>query len=231
MPFTIPPGTRAVFFDAVGTVLFPCPTAPVVYAEVAARAGLRLSPDAVRDRFLDAYRVQEAADRAAGWGTSEERERDRWHTIVTSTLRGVTDPDACFAELYEYFSKPAGWRVGEDAAEVVAALRDRGFVVGMGSNYDARLWSVLDGFPELAPLRERTVVSAAVGFRKPAREFFREVARVAGCDAGQILFVGDDIDNDYIGATAAGLNAVVLDTGRDAPALSNRIIRLGELLG
>ena len=31
----LPDGTRAVFFDAVGTLLFPQPTAPTVYAEVA----------------------------------------------------------------------------------------------------------------------------------------------------------------------------------------------------
>ena len=36
-------------------------------------------------------------------------------------------------------------------------------------------------------------------------EFFREVIRVADCEPGEILFVGDDVENDYEGARRAGL--------------------------
>ncbi|MBA4064208.1 MAG: hypothetical protein C0501_10930 [Isosphaera sp.] len=206
----LPPGTRAVFFDAVGTVLFPAVSAPAVYADVARRNGLAVSADAVKARFVEAYRVQEGVDRAAGWVTSEERERERWRHIVSAALRGVPDPDACFAELYAHFAKPAAWELSPGVGRAVTELAARGLVVGMGSNYDSRLLSVLDGFPDLAPLRDRVVVSAAVGWRKPAAEFFREVVRVAGCEPGEVLFVGDDVENDLTGATAAGLNAVLV---------------------
>ena len=70
-------------------------------------------------------------------------------------------------------------------AAVLDQLLTRGIRVGIGSNYDARLRSVLDGFPELAPLRERVVISAAVGYRKPALEFFREVSARRGLRAGR----------------------------------------------
>jgi len=223
------PDIRAVFFDAVGTLLFPYPSAPAIYADVARRAGVELSEAEVRTRFVEAFRKQEAVDRAAAWVTSEARERDRWRVIVGETLAGVPDAEGCFRELYELFAKPTAWKVDPSAAEVIRQISDRGIRVGMGSNYDARLWSVLDGFPELAPLRERTVVSAAVGFRKPAAEFFREVTRVADCEPEQILFVGDDIDNDYHGATAMGLHAVLLDDRNRATNIARRIATLLEL--
>lgn len=231
MPPLVRSDTRAVCFDAVGTLLFPSPPAVTVYAEVARRAGLDLPPAEVRTRFLTAYRAEEAADRATGWVTSEMRERNRWYRIVTSTLREVPDPDACFRELFEHYARPAAWAVNPDAADVLATLRDRGFVVGMGSNYDSRLLSVLEGFPELAALRDRVVVSAAVGFRKPAAEFFREVVRSAGCEPEQVLFVGDDVGNDFEGATAAGLRAVLLDSGGRHRDVRPAIGGLRELLG
>ncbi|MCE9564837.1 MAG: HAD family hydrolase [Planctomycetes bacterium] len=228
MPIWLHPEIRAVFFDAVGTLLFPNPSAPTIYAEVARRAGVELSSADVRTRFVEAFRKQEAFDRAAGWVTSEAREHDRWRVIVSETLAGVPDVDGCFLALYEHFSKPTAWKVDPCATEVIQRLAERGIRVGMGSNYDARLWSVLDGFPQLAPLRERTVVSATVGFRKPATEFFREVTRVAECAPNQILFVGDDLDNDYHGATAAGLTAVLLDAS-NRPHSVNRLNNLREL--
>ena len=226
----IPAGVRAVFFDAVGTLLFPEPSAPAVYAEVARGFGLHLSATEVRERFLTAYRREEAADVARGWTTSEERERDRWRTIVTTTLAGATDPGACFAHLFEHYSRPAAWRVHPEAVESLAALSERGLVLGMGSNYDARLLTVLAGFPELEPLRARVVVSAAVGWRKPAAAFFAEVATVAGCAPGEVLFVGDDLQNDYEGATAAGMRAVLLDPHAKHAHVPHRAAGLAELL-
>ena len=226
----IPPGTRAVFFDAVGTLLYPDPSAPVIYAETALRHGLVLSPAEVRARFIAAYRAEEAADAATGWETSEARERDRWRRIVADTLAGVSNPDACFRYLFDHFAQPAAWRVAPDAAEVFTALHRRGLVLGLGSNYDERLWPVLAGFPELDPLRDRVLISSAVGVRKPGAGFFREVARAAGCGALEVLFVGDDIGNDYEGATAAGLPAVLLDPSGRYPEVPHRITRLAELL-
>lgn len=223
-------GVRAVFFDAVGTLLFPKPSAPAVYAEVARRHGLPLPVAEVRARFLAAYRLQEAADIGLNWATSEARERDRWHTIVTNTLSGVSDPGGCFAHLFEHYSRPEAWRVHPEATDVLRELSARGLTLGMGSNYDARLLTVLDGHPELSPLRARVVVSAAVGWRKPAGEFFAEVARVAGCAAGEILFVGDDLQNDYEGATNVGMRAVLLDPGARHPDVPHRVAGLRELL-
>jgi putative hydrolase of the HAD superfamily len=202
-----------------------------VYAGVALRHGLDLSPAVVRDRFLAAFRAEEEADRAAGWVTSEARELARWWRIVTYTLSGVSDPKACFHELFQHFSKPAAWGKNTDAEAVFARLREQGLVLGIASNYDARLRSVVAGHDAMAPLADRQVISAAVGHRKPSRRFFDEVARVAGCEPSEILLVGDDLENDYEGATAAGMQAVLLDPDGRHPAIERRISALRELAG
>ncbi len=226
----LPPAVRAVFFDAVGTLLFPEPSAPVVYAEAALRHGLPISAGAVRERFIAAFRREEEADAANEWSTCEARERDRWRAIVAETLAGVADPDACFQHLFRHYAQPSAWRVNPDAAELLASLQARGLVLGIGSNYDARLLSVLAGFPELAPLADRVVVSAAVGERKPGLGFFRDVRRVANCEPSEVLFVGDDVENDYAGATAAGMHAVLLDPHAKYADVPHRVTRLAELL-
>lgn len=226
----VPPGVRAVFFDAVGTLLLPRPSAPAVYAAVARDHGLNLTVEQVRARFVTAYRREEAADAATDWATSEARERARWYTIVTETLTGASDPDACYHHLFAHFARPTAWELAPGAAEVVAALHARGFTTGLGSNYDERLWPVLAGFPELNPLKDRVLISATVGVRKPGAGFFRAVARAAQCDPSEVLFVGDDIDNDYAGATATGMPALLLDPEGRSPEVPHRITRLRELV-
>ncbi|MBX9579502.1 MAG: HAD family hydrolase [Gemmataceae bacterium] len=224
------PGIRAVFFDAVGTLTHPDPGAVAVYAAAARRRGIDLSPDLIRSRFWAAYRAEEEADRAAGWVTSEAREEARWRRIVAESLPEVSADPSLFPELFGHFARPEAWRVDPDAAGVFAELRTRGKTLGVGSNYDARLLGVAAGHPPLDPAALSYVVSAAVGWRKPGRGFFDAVVREAGCDPGEILFVGDDLDNDYHGATAAGLRAVLLDPRGRHPDIPDRIRGLADLV-
>jgi putative hydrolase of the HAD superfamily len=206
-------GIRAVFFDAVGTLLHPQPPAAEVYFTAAARLGSRLSLPTIAARFAAAFRRQEEHDFHAGLRTDEAREVARWRAIVGEVLDDVSDPEACFRELYDHFARPAAWRVEPDAAAVLTALADRGFALGMASNFDHRLRLVAAGLPELGPIRH-LVLSSEVGWRKPAAAFFRAVCEQTGLPPKQVLFVGDDFANDYEGAHAAGLRALLLNPPR-----------------
>ena len=125
-------------------------------------------------------------------------------------------PAACFDELYDYYADPtAAWRVAPGAVDALAALRRAGVRVGVVSNFDARLPSLLEGLG-LAPYldRDAVVTSADTGLEKPNPEMFRvcldrlaarAAARIAPADA---LVVGDDRRNDVAGGRAAGMHAV-----------------------
>ena len=201
---------RAIILDAVGTLIHPDPPAPVVYAQVGKRWGSHHDPDAIKTRFLRAFELEEQTDRRVGWRTSEARELERWQHIVARVLDDVSDPKGCFQALFDHFSRPEAWRCEPDICPVLTELAHRGFVLGMASNYDSRLHTVMAGKPELRPI-EHVIISAEVGWRKPTAEFFAAVCRIVGLPADQILYVGDDLVNDVQGAQAAGLRAVWFD--------------------
>jgi putative hydrolase of the HAD superfamily len=219
---------RAVYFDAVGTLIHPEPLAGNVYYEVGQRHGSRrYSRVTIFRRFSKAFRKQEEIDRKNGWTTSERRERERWQSIVAEVLDDVTDPETCFAELYEHFAKPESCKCDPAAQDVVAELRRRGLLLGVASNYDHRLHTVVAG---LAPLRgiQHLLISSEVGWRKPAPAFFEALVRQAGVSPEEILLVGDDRVNDYDGALAAGLSAVLLNATPGAQT-SGVIANLNDL--
>ena len=202
--------TRAVFFDAVGTLLFPRQPVGQTYAEAGRRHGSRLTEADIRGPFRTAFVRQEQLDEAAGWRTDEARERARWRAVVAGAIPDA-DPDRPFAELWAHFARPEAWTVNPEAADLFAELTRRGIAVGVGSNFDARLLGLVEAIPALRPLRDRCVISSRVGWRKPAAEFFRVLTQTAGCEPGRILYVGDDFRNDFAGATAAGIRAVLYD--------------------
>ena len=221
----LPARARAVAFDAVGTLLFPDPGAPAVYEAAARRLGL--PHEGVLARLTASYRAEEEIDRAAGWVTSEEREIARWRAIVAASVPG--SGGGLFDELYGHFADPAAWRVAPDAAATIAGLQSRGYGLVLASNYDSRLDRVLDGKPELAPLRP-ALISGQVGVRKPGAAFFARLAERLGVAPGEIVYVGDDYGNDFVGATAAGLTAVLLDPAGRRPGVTPRAAALAELL-
>jgi putative hydrolase of the HAD superfamily len=222
-------GIQAVVFDAVGTLIHPQPPAALVYAAVGSRFGRTLAPEVIAVRFAAAFRHEEAVDRAAGWHTSEDRERERWRRIVRRVLDDVTDPEACFRELYEHFSRPDAWRCEPEAMATLEQLTECGYTLGLASNYDARLYDVVAGLPMVRTI-PHVLISSIIGWRKPALAFFGRICQELALPAEQVLYVGDDLENDYRAADAAGLRAVLFDPQDEAPADVVRIGRFGELL-
>jgi putative hydrolase of the HAD superfamily len=218
---------RAVFFDAVGTLIVPDPPVAQVYADAGRRHGVELPLEEISRRFRAAFRTEEQADAIRGGPTSEEREVQRWKNIVGSVFG--TAADAIFHELYQHFATREAWRVNEAAGETLGGLSDRGLILGLASNFDHRLHAIAAGLPELSPLKHR-IISSEVGWLKPSPRFFEAVIRAAACEPRQILFVGDHRINDYTGANALGLTGVLFDPGVEEMPGVRRIRRLPELL-
>jgi putative hydrolase of the HAD superfamily len=219
-------GVRAVAFDAVGTLITPDPPVAAVYYAAGRRRGSLLTAEEIGHRFRAAFRVEEDRDRAAGWRTDPIREVERWRRIVAAVLDDVSDSEACFRDLWDHFAGPASWRCLPGVGPVLAELGRRGVAVGLASNFDSRLRAVVAGLPDLAGIGP-VVVSAEVGWRKPAAAFFDVLVQACGCGRNELLLVGDDFENDYVGATAAGLRAVLLDPiGRPGVVTIDRLSEL-----
>jgi putative hydrolase of the HAD superfamily len=221
---------RAVLFDAVGTVLYPKPPAATAYYEVGRRFGSRLAAAEVAQRYHAAFGRQEALDRMTEDGrTDEAREEQRWRQIVTDVFDDVPDRDGLFQHLWSHFASPANWGVFPSVAATWAELEQRGLVLGLASNFDARLADVCRGFQPLARC-ENLFVSSRLGIRKPRAAFFAAIEQALDLRPREILLVGDSLENDYHAALAAGWQAVYI--ARDAPHGGNvvSIFDLAQLL-
>src|SRR5262249_52885175 len=127
----LPPDVRAVFFDAVGTLLHLEEPPAVVYARVGRRHGSRLAEDVVAPRFREASRPEEDHAFRHGVRTDEDRERQRWRRIVATVLDDTADAEGCFAELFDHYGRADAWRCAPDTAATLAGLARRGLTLGV----------------------------------------------------------------------------------------------------
>jgi putative hydrolase of the HAD superfamily len=220
---------RTIFFDAVGTLIHPASPVGETYARIGRHYGADVSQGLAQERFRAAFRRQEELDAQQSYRTSEERERARWQDIVAEVFHDQPDPTGPLAELWHHFAGPDAWTCFPDVLTSLPVLRERGLALGIASNFDSRLRSIVAGSPALQPC-QLLVISSEVGWRKPAPAFFAMMIAAAGRPAGEILLVGDDVGNDYDGGRRAGLATVLLDrrSDRDAEAALHS---LSELAG
>lgn len=216
-------GIRAVTFDVGGTLIEPWPSVGHVYAATALAGGFgELEPAKLNQRFYGAWQRHV---------TTFDFTKAAWAGLVVESLADL-GPKARSPELFEAiwtrFTWASAWRVFEDVAPCLTALKTRGLRCGVISNWDERLTPTLCNLG-LAKEFEFTLASAEVGFAKPAREIFGRAQRAFGLTAREILHVGDGRREDRDGANAAGFRGVWLD--RAGVPESEGIARLTDLLG
>lgn len=114
-----------------------------------------------------------------------------------------------------------------DALACFDVLRERGLRLGAAGNMYAHHEDFLRPHVDFVGSSERWDVE------KPAEGFFAHVVEEAGVPAGEILYVGDRVDNDIVPALAAGLRAVRIRRGAhahvDSPPGTITIGSLAEL--
>ena len=205
---TAPGSIRVVMLDAVGTVIYPRPSAAEVYATHGRQFGSRLDTETIADRLQESLQ-QLATD--CGNTTDEAREYARWKTIVTQVFDDVPNAGGTlFQNLWHHFAQAEHWCVYDDVPAAWADLEALGLPIGIASNFDARLPPICN---QLAPLdrHQHLFYSSRVGVAKPHPNFFHTIQQTLDLPAHAILLVGDDVRNDFLGAAEAGWQSVLLD--------------------
>lgn len=145
--------------------------------------------------------------------TSEKIERDWWYHLVRDVFQNLDefpDFDAFFEELYDLFARAEVWRLFDDSVPTLDALQQEGYRLAMISNWDHRLFSIVEQLG-LSRYFEHVTASAAVGVAKPGRAIFEHALAAMKVPPEDCVHVGDSLGDDYHGAVGAGLRAVLLD--------------------
>lgn len=205
----------AVFFDVGNTLLTPHPSVGHVCAEILRASGRIHSLDEidgmlplVDEYYEDRYRTDDT------FWTSDERAADVWTGMYELLCRRLGIPDEEATRLaravYDAFGEPARWRAYDDVAPAFRRLRSAGVKIGIISNWDTRLESILAGL-DLLPLVDVVISSAVVGLHKPDPRIFETACARLGVGPLRCAHVGDHYHADVLGAKAVGMTPVLID--------------------
>ena len=204
---------KTIFFDAADTLFYIREGLGNTYAEVARKHGANPQPDKIKKAFGKAF--ASAPPLAFNASSQQERdslEREWWRKVVVQVYEeiGMFDNfNPHFDELYEVFSNRA-WALFPETPEVLTKLKAEGYHLGIISNFDSRVYNVMRNLG-IYNYFDTLVISSEAGHAKPAAEIFHIALNKSGSHPDHCIHIGDDIENDYYGATAVGIKTFLLD--------------------
>jgi putative hydrolase of the HAD superfamily len=225
---------RAIYFDVAGTLIVTRERIGLSYARLAQNYGLDADDKAVGAAFRRIFGMAPGLAFGPGHESSALRrlEREWWRRVVTDTFAEFgqfRDFDGYFDALFDFLGDPANWKADPEAGQLLAQLKERGHTLGVISNFDYRVYGILEGLG-LSRYFDSVTISSETGWAKPAPEIFQAALRRHGIAPGEALHVGDSEQMDLAGAQAAGIAGVLLD--RKAPercSISGRSARVTAL--
>lgn len=232
-------GKKAILFDAGFTLLEPCLSISDVYYAAACALGVDV-PRGEFDQCLQAAWPRARAEFRSGHAdlsSSDDLEREAWRRFTREIARPFPQLTALhetwLSSLFAHFDAPPAWRLFPEVRETLEALRQRGIVLGVVSNWHSVLHGILAGH-ELTNLFAFVLTSAEVGHKKPHRKIFETALQAAGTDPAETIHVGDSWEEDIEGARALGITPVFLCASDQNEEIADekirRIRRLSELL-
>src|SRR5688572_5071632 len=156
----------AVLFDAAETLFTTKGSVGEIYHSVALRYGSLASAAEIHDAFIRQFRN-------SGPLTPDDEKR-WWKDVVHrvfSDVGMVENFDRFFDEVYDQFRDSRGWRLFPETREVLEEIKRKQLKIGVISNFDSRLYSVMKDL-NILPFFDSVTISSETGYAKPQREIF-----------------------------------------------------------
>jgi len=211
---------KVIFLDAVGTLFDVKGSVGEVYSQIAQEFGVKVSAETLNRTFIQSFKAAPPPIFLdAETQDIPQREFDWWRTIALNTfesagvIKQFSDFSAFFSELYIHFGTAQPWFVYPDVLAALVNWRRLGIELGVLSNFDSRIYSVLQSLG-LRDFFKSVTISTQAHAAKPDPQIFAVALKKHNCSAEAAWHIGDSITEDYYGAKAAGLRGIWIDRGK-----------------
>ncbi len=206
---------KIIFFDAAETLFKTRGSVGDIYLRIAQKYGSRASKEAIDQAFFNAFKKQPSPI-VPQQAIAEHRtqiEKKWWYDVVKevfSEVGMISSFEAYFDEVYAVFKGSQGWELFPETLEVLTGLKQKGYPLGLITNFDTRVYEVTKALG-IAHLLDSMTLSSEAGASKPHPVIFKRAVDAHQIRPSEALHVGDSLSDDVEGALKAGLQAVLID--------------------
>ncbi len=207
---------KVIFLDAVGTLFGIKGTVGEIYSKIAQQMGVKVDAKSLDQAFIQSFTASPPpAFPGVQLKLIPKYEFLWWKAIVKQTFTLVSaidlfsDFNAAFYHLYHYFATANPWYVYPDVTEVLQTWQKEKMELGIISNFDTRLYKVLEAL-NLKQYFQSVTISSLAGAAKPEAEIFTTALAKHQCHPQDAWHIGDSLNDDYHGAQGVGIKPFLI---------------------
>lgn len=205
---------KVIFLDAVGTLFGVKGSVGKVYSQIAQEFDVDVTAEILQTKFMQSFKAAPPPIFPdADLHDIPQQEFEWWRKITFNTFKSAgvlpqfSDFSAFFSELYIHFGTAEPWFIYPDVVPSLTDWRQQGIELGILSNFDSRIFSVLESL-ELSSYFNSVTISTQAGAAKPDSQIFAVALEKHNCLPSDAWHIGDSVVEDYQGAKAAGLRGI-----------------------
>lgn len=218
---------KVVCFDFFNTLAYFDPPRDITYSGIARDLGVNATPEGIEAALPAADTYWRAENGKAP--IRQRKEEDKIAVYKEYGIRILAGTNATLDQalqmLAKAFEKGFVFKSFDDSLQALKLVKTKnlkaGLISNVGQEIDSFCWEL--GFE---PYLDFKVTSFEVGYDKPRPEIFQLALNKAGVKAQEAIYIGDQYDQDIIGARGVGMKAVLIDrNGRaksyDCPVINS----------
>lgn len=204
---------QVIFLDAVGTIFGVKNSVGYIYTKLAQKYGVNTLAEKIDRAFYDIFKQSPPlAFDTQNEAEIRELEFKWWETITYNTfnqdgsIEQFSNFTAYFKEVYEYFTTAESWVIYEEVIAVLNEWQKQGIELAIISNFDTRIFQVLDNL-KLTKYFTTITISSLTGVAKPNPKIFLKALEKHHCQPENAWYIGDSFKEDYQGSKSVGMQS------------------------
>ena len=232
---------KAIFFDWFNTLAHYYPPREELESQALKELGFNISPKALSYGLYlgDKHMYEENARLPIRQRSAAEQTKlqTTFQRIILKEA-GITPTDDIVLKLVSrmiQLNASLKFVLFEDVIATLQELKQNNLKLGLLTNLQTEVNSMCRELG-IASYLDFTVTSAEVGADKPQPPIFLKALELAGVKAGEAIHVGDQYQNDVLGAKGVGISPILLDRAdyyteiADCPRIRS-LIEISKYLG
>ena len=207
---------KAIFFDWFNTLAHYQPPREELESQALKELGFAVSPKALSPGvyLADKYLYEENARIPIRQRSREEQNKlyTRFHRIILKEAGITADDDIVAKLLFRMFelNNKMTFVLFDDVSATLKGLKEKKLKLGLLTNLQTEVDSMCRNLG-IADFLDFTVTSAEVGADKPQPPIFLKALELARVQPGEAIHIGDQYQNDVLGARGVGISPILLD--------------------
>lgn len=207
---------KAIFFDWFNTLAHYHPPREELESQALKELGFDVSPKSISYGLYLADKLMYEENARLPIRQRSQEEQTKLYTGFHRIILKETGIDATDSQVFQLLSRmlqlnnSMKFILFDDVIPALKVLKAQGLKLGLLTNLQTEVTSMCRELG-IADYLDFTVTSAEVGADKPQPPIFLKALQLAHVNAAEAIHVGDQYQNDVLGARRVGISPILLD--------------------